>query len=157
MVVNSNNNSRPTRRNILVVLSCNDDSYRVNVHPWCRQRFLDLPKQLVSNLERIHPRKVNGEDSENEANAILLTMSIIIATGIILTRILQRKHSLKVHVPGAGRQAFNECLSLIWPIISNKQIATAGECGAIETVGGEQARRSCELLLRFLSSIFTKA
>ena len=52
-----------------------------------------------------------------------------------------RKKGLEDFTPPALGAMHSEKagLSLIWPIISNKQIATGGEWRAIQTVGGGQA------------------
>ena len=53
----------------------------------------------------------------------------------------------RVYASGAGRHAFKESsLSLIWPIMGNKQIATAGWWNAL--LGGEQKLKRCKSLLQ---------
>ena len=47
----------------------------------------------------------------------------------------------RVHTSGAGRHALKNSGLNLWPITSNKQIATGCECRTIQTVAGEQATK----------------
>ena len=73
------------------------------------------------------------EDSGGEYIKIFNTILTIIATEIFLRKISEKTRPEWVHASGAGRHAIKTSgLCRIWPIITNKQIATGVDGGRFE-------------------------